>query len=84
MSEKRNCEGCGQDYWWPAARWQHEGCATNAATNNERLTDVSNADVSNVVVSNAQRVKRWREAHLEESRRRQREYMRRVRAKAVR
>ena len=36
MSEKRNCEGCRQEYWWPAARWQHEKCV------NEHLTDASN------------------------------------------
>ena len=26
MSEKRRCDGCGKEYWWPAAKWQHEGC----------------------------------------------------------
>ena len=26
MPELRRCEGCGKDYWWPAARWQHEAC----------------------------------------------------------
>ena len=26
MGEKRRCEGCGKDYWWPACRWQHEKC----------------------------------------------------------
>ena len=26
MAEKRRCDGCGKEYWWPGARWQHEGC----------------------------------------------------------
>ena len=48
MPESRICEGCGKSYWWPAAGWQHEKCATNAATNilanvpEVRLTDATN------------------------------------------
>jgi hypothetical protein len=37
MSEKRICPA-GHEYWWPAARWQHEQCATNT----ERLTGATN------------------------------------------
>lgn len=33
MPEQRTCV-CGKSYWWPGARWQHEGC-TNGASNNE-------------------------------------------------
>jgi hypothetical protein len=33
MAERRSCV-CGKEYWWPAARWQHEKCVVvNAATN---------------------------------------------------
>jgi hypothetical protein len=28
MAERRSCV-CGKEYWWPAARWQHEQCAIN-------------------------------------------------------
>lgn len=24
MAEKRGCDECGKDYWWPRAGWQHE------------------------------------------------------------
>jgi hypothetical protein len=34
MPERRSCSGCGKEYWWPSARWQHENCVVvNAATN---------------------------------------------------
>jgi len=26
MPEKRKCDGCGKEYWWPGGRWQHTGC----------------------------------------------------------
>lgn len=26
MAEKRVCDGCKKEYWWPGAKWQHARC----------------------------------------------------------
>ena len=35
MGEKRRCDGCGKEYWWPSCRWQHEKCGKGKAVGGE-------------------------------------------------
>ena len=76
MSERRVCDGCGKDYWWPNARWQHEGCVLRSADTKSGVEPVSGERADREV--DPGRKQRWsREAYNAY----QREYMRKRRAK---
>ena len=82
MSEKRRCDGCGKDYWWPAAKWQHEGCVLHSVDTACDAESVSGAPVNNEVERLPERLperkQRWsKEAYNAY----QREYMRKRRSK---
>ena len=82
MAEVRKCLA-GHEYQWPRQSWQHEGCVANSVVANE---SVANA-VPNVVANesnnpNSWRVEVWREGNRERYNARQRELMKRRRAKA--
>ena len=44
MAEKRTCDGCGKEYWWPA-RWQHKDCNVLPKVDESVGRDTAVADV---------------------------------------
>ena len=81
MPERRVCPK-GHGYWWPAAAWQHEGCVANTDVANQSVANIEEVVVANRI-SNPEtfRVQAWREANRDRYNARQRELMKRKRAR---
>lgn len=75
MAEKKVCDGCKQEYWWPAGRWQHRNCDPSTGGRKEATEGVV---VQSEVVGQVKKVGRPRV--VQDWKAHRREYMRRYRA----
>ncbi len=81
MPEKRRCLGCGDEYWFPGQRWQHDRCSVGVAVKDVGVDAVLVEAVVNA--SNAV-VNRTKDRHKKTPERQayMREYMRKRRSAA--
>jgi len=80
MPEKRICDGCGKEYWWPGAKWQHIGCVKSDPP--KRDEGKSRTRVVSVKKDRVAKPQTWttREEYKAHMRAYMRDYMRKRRA----
>ena len=70
MPEKRVCDGCAKEFWWPGAQWQHDGCvvavqssvlgvASNGVANSSSASNTVHLTKTDIAADEGVKKQRW-------------------------